>query len=108
MSNMHFHAPERELELVFALAGPVGADLQEVSRALRDALRKSGYKEVEEIDAHTVMHQIAVRRPLTRPEGTAIRLLESPEEMRTASYMDAGNAIRRRGDRPAAPTSSAR
>jgi deoxycytidylate deaminase len=83
------------LELVFALAGPIGADLQEVSHTLRDALRKSGYVEAEEISVGALIRQIAAKRPLTKADGSPIRLLESPEEMRIASYMDAGNALRR-------------
>lgn len=107
MSEMHFDAPERDLELVFALAGPVGADLQEVSRTLRDALRKSDYAEVFEVDVHTLIRQIAERRPLIRLDDSPIRLLESPEEMHIASYMDAANAIRRMTASPAAIASAA-
>jgi len=95
------------LELVFALAGPVGADLQEISRTLRDALRKSEYLEVEEISVITLIRQIAARRQLTKRDGAPIRLLETPEEMRIASYMDAGNAIRRLAGNPAAVASAA-
>src|SRR5947209_20385779 len=107
MSEMHFDAPERDLELVFALAGPVGADLQNVSRTLRDALRKSDYAEVFEVDLHTLIRQIADRRPLTRLDDSPIRLLETPEEMHIASYMDAANAIRRMTASPAAIASAA-
>lgn len=82
-------------ELVFALAGPIGADLQEISHTLRDALKKSGYREVEEISVGDLIRQIAAQRILTKADGSTIRLLDSPEEMRIASYMDAGNALRR-------------
>ena len=99
--------PAPGLELVFALAGPVGADLQEISRTLRDALRKSEYLEVEEISVITLIRQIAVRRQLVKRDGSPIRLLETPEEMRIASYMDAGNAIRRLAGNPAAVASAA-
>ncbi|HWW61386.1 MAG TPA: deaminase [Thermoanaerobaculia bacterium] len=86
---------ERELELVFALAGPVGADLQDVSRTLADALRKSEYAEIDEINVSDLIRQIAWKKKLVRADGSRIELLSSPEEMRIASMMDAGNAIRR-------------
>lgn len=89
-------------ELVFALTGPVGSDLQEISRTLRDALKRCEYHEVEEISVGALIRQIAARLPLTRADGSSIRLLDSPEEMRIASYMDAGNAIRRLAASPAA------
>jgi deoxycytidylate deaminase len=98
-NSPHDDSAERDLELVFALAGPVGADLQEVSRTLADALRKCEYTEVEEISVSALIRQIARRH--------SIRLLESPEEMRIASYMDAGNAIRRLAQSPAAVASAA-
>src|SRR5205085_5424759 len=62
MTNRVPHPGERDLELVFALAGPVGADLQEVSRMLGDALKNSDYDEVEEIDVSTLIRQIAAKR----------------------------------------------
>jgi deoxycytidylate deaminase len=83
--------PERELELVFALAGPVGADLREVSRTLADALKQCDYTAVEEISVDELLRTFA-------PSG----LIESPEEQRMASYMDAGNAFRRSCANPAA------
>jgi deoxycytidylate deaminase len=98
---------ERELELVFGLAGPVGADLQEVSRTLADALKQGEYAEVEEISVSSLIRQIAERRPLTRPDGTAIALSAEPEEQRIASYMDAGNAIRRLCASPTAVATAA-
>jgi deoxycytidylate deaminase len=88
-------AGSRELELVFGLAGPVGADLQEVSRTLADALKQSEYAAVEEISVSTLIRQIASRRTLTRADGSRIELFDEPEEKRIASYMDGGNAIRR-------------
>lgn len=87
--------PERDLELIFGLAGPVGADLQEVSRTLADALKQADYVEVEEISVSTLIRQIATRHALTRPDGSSVEMLDEPEEKRIASYMDAGNAIRR-------------
>ncbi len=99
--------PERDLELIFGLAGPVGADLQEVSRTLADALKQGDYAEVEEISVSTLIRQIAARRALTRPDGSAIELLDEPEEKRIASYMDAGNAIRRLCATPAAVAAAA-
>jgi deoxycytidylate deaminase len=101
------HPGERDLELVFALAGPVGADLQEVSRMLGDALKKCDYAEVEEIDVGGLIRQIAAKRCLTRADGSPIRLIETPEEMRIASYMDAGNAIRRLAGTSAAVAAAA-
>ena len=98
---------ERELELVFGLAGPVGADLQEVSRTLADALKKGGYAEVEEISVSALIRQIASRRTLTRPDGSRIELFDEPEEKRIASFMDSGNAIRRLCASPAAVASAA-
>jgi cytidine deaminase len=89
------HAEARELELVFALAGPVGADLQEVSRSLADALKQCHYLAVEEISVSALIKQIASHRVLARPDGSPIRIVEKPEEQRIASYMDGGNAIRR-------------
>jgi deoxycytidylate deaminase len=97
----------RELELVFGLAGPVGADLQEVSRTLADALKKADYAEVEEISVSALIRQIAARRTLTRPDGSRIELCDEPEEMRIASFMDGGNAIRRLCANPAAVASAA-
>lgn len=96
----------RELELVFALAGPVGADLREVGRTLGDALRKSEYA-VEEISVSAIIRQLAMRRPLTRSDGSAIRVVDTPEEQRIASYVDAGNAIRRLASNPAAVATAA-
>ena len=55
-------AAERDPELVFAVAGPVGSDLQEVSRTLRDALKQCDYTEVEEISVTGVVRQIAAKR----------------------------------------------
>ena len=99
--------PERDLELIFGLAGPVGADLQEVSRTLADALKQGDYAEVEEISVSTLIRQIANRRRLPRPDGTSIELLDKPEEKRIATYMDAGNAIRRLCATPAAVAAAA-
>ena len=96
----------QELELVFALAGPVGADLQEVSCTVADALRKSEYA-VEEISVSALIRQIAAKVPLTTRDRFAIRLFESPEEKRIASYVDAANAIRRVACDPAAVASAA-
>ena len=104
--NDFYDAPPGH-ELVFALAGPVGADLQEVSRTLRDALIKNDYLHVEEISVITLIRQIAARRELTTATGSPVRLLESPEEMRIASYMDAGNAIRCLATNPAAIAAAA-
>ena len=87
--------PETQLELVFALAGPVGADLQEVSRTLADALKQGDYADVEEISVSALIGQIAAKQSLTRADGMPIELLVEPEEKRIASHMDAGNAIRR-------------
>jgi deoxycytidylate deaminase len=98
---------DRELELVFGLAGPVGADLQEVSRTLADALKKADYAEVEEISVSALIRQIAARRTLTRPDGSRIELCDEPEERRIASFMDGGNAIRRLCSNPAAVASAA-
>ncbi len=97
----------RELELVFALAGPVGANLPQISRSLADALKKCEYIEVEEISVSSLISKIARKRTLTLSDGTAIELLEKPEEKRIASYMDAGNAIRRLCSDPAALASAA-
>jgi deoxycytidylate deaminase len=98
---------ERELELVFALAGPVGADLQEVSRTLADALKKADYAEIEEISVSALIRQIAARQILTRADGSRIELADEPEEKRIATYMDGGNAIRRLCSNPAAVASAA-
>ncbi|HEU4889169.1 MAG TPA: anti-phage dCTP deaminase [Thermoanaerobaculia bacterium] len=98
---------ERELELIFALAGPVGSDLQEVSRTLADALKQGDYAEVEEISVSALIRQIAARQTLTRPDGSAIDLIEEPEEKRVASHMDAGNAIRRLCASPTAVAAAA-
>jgi deoxycytidylate deaminase len=98
---------ERELELVFGLAGPVGSDLQEVSRTLADALKQGDYTEVEEISVGALIRQIASRRTLTRADGSAIELFDEPEEKRIASHMDAGNAIRRLCASPAAVAAAA-
>src|SRR5690349_22898375 len=98
MTQVYEDAPdagERELELVFGLAGPVGSDLQEVSRTLADALKKGEYLEVEEISISAILRQITARRDLTRVDGTRIELFDTPEEMRISSHMDAGNAFRR-------------
>ncbi|MFL6246136.1 MAG: deaminase [Thermoanaerobaculia bacterium] len=73
-----------------------------MSRTLADALKQGDYAEVEEISVSTLIRQIASRHPLTRPDGSLIELLDEPEEKRIASYMDAGNAIRRLCGTPAA------
>jgi deoxycytidylate deaminase len=103
----HDEAAERELELVFALAGPVGSDLGEVSRTLADALKKSEYREVEEISVAALLRHIAWKRKLTTPAGRRIDLAHAPEEMRIASHMDAGNSIRRLAGNPAALAAAA-
>lgn len=82
------HDAARELELVFALAGPVGADLEEVSRTLADALKQCAYERVEEISTSALIEEIAAR--LTR-----VQLEPAPEERRIATQIDAANAIRR-------------
>ncbi|HYI08745.1 MAG TPA: deaminase [Thermoanaerobaculia bacterium] len=107
MNNALEDAAERHLELVFALAGPVGADLQEVSRTLGDSLKKCEYREVEEISVTALIRQIAAKRTLLRVDESPIRLIETPEEQRIASYMDAGNAIRRLVSNPAAVATAA-
>lgn len=96
----------RELELVFALAGPLGADLSEVSRTLGDALRTSD-SSVEEIRIGDAIRQIAARHRLVRTDGSTIELHPAPEEARIASQMDAGNAIRRMCWSPATAASLA-
>jgi cytidine deaminase len=107
MTNTPEDIAARELELVFALAGPVGANLSQISRSLADALKQSEYTEVEEISVSSLIGKIAKRRTLTRVDGSAIELSEKPEEKRIASYMDAGNAIRRLCSDPAALASAA-
>lgn len=99
-------AASRELELVFALAGPAGADLREISRTLGDALRTSEYA-VEDVGIGLLIRQIAARRRLTRADGSPITLHAAPEEMRISSHMDAGNAIRRVCANPATAASLA-
>jgi deoxycytidylate deaminase len=101
------HVAERELELVFGLAGPVGSDLQEVSRTLADALKSGEYAEVEEISVSALIRQITAKRDLTRADGSLIELFDAPEEKRIASHMDAGNAIRRLCANPAAVAAAA-
>jgi deoxycytidylate deaminase len=101
------HDAARELELVFALAGPVGADLDEVSRTLADALKKCEYLDVEEISVSALIRQIAAKRTLTGADGSPITLHEAPEETRIASYIDGANAIRRLASNPAAVASAA-
>ncbi|HEV7922921.1 MAG TPA: deaminase [Thermoanaerobaculia bacterium] len=88
MTIPHDDVAERELELVFALAGPVGSDLQEVSRTLGDALRECEYSAIEEIPIGSLLRNVATRLRLGR-------VVDAPEEARVASLMDAGNAIRR-------------
>jgi cytidine deaminase len=87
--------PSRELELVFALAGPVGSDLREVSRTLADALKKNEYREVEEIDTASLLRQLAAVAD------------DASEEIRIASMMDAANALRRHAGSAAAVASIA-
>lgn len=94
------HDAARELELVFALAGPVGADLEEVSRSLADALKQCDYRHVEEISVSTLIEQIA-------PRLTSVRLEPAPEERRIATQIDAANAIRRAVENPAAIAAAA-
>lgn len=95
IAGVDFHdAAERELELVFALAGPVGADLQEVGRTLADALKQGDYADVEEISVSALIRHLSARQ--------RIEIASEPEEMRISSHMDAGNAIRRQCGTPAA------
>ncbi len=102
MANRRDEIPTRELELVFALAGPVGADLREVSRSLRDALKKCEYTAVEEIGIDALIGRIAKKKKLTRADGSAVELFDAPEEKRIASHIDAGNAFRRLCQDPSA------
>ncbi|MDQ6802755.1 MAG: deaminase [Acidobacteriota bacterium] len=92
LANM---AAERDVELVFALAGPVGTDLPAISRLLSDALKKCEYDAAPEIRLSNLIKKIAVRQTLKRADGSNIELVDSPEEKRIHSYMDGGNAIRR-------------
>lgn len=107
MNITEIAAAERDLELVFALAGPVGSDLQEVSRTLADALKKSEYLHVEEISVTSLIRQIAARQELTNADGTPIELCAAPEERRIATYMDGGNALRRLTANPGAVAAAA-
>lgn len=88
----------RDLELVFALAGPVGSDLDEVSRTLADALKQAEYA-VEEISVSALIRQIAKKQKLA--------VVDAPEDARIASLMNAGNAIRRMWSNPAALATAA-
>lgn len=107
MNSVVEEGSARELELVFALAGPVGADLQEVSRTLADALKQCDYLAVEEISVSAVIRKFAGRRMLTREDGSPIELVDSPEEKRISALMDGGNAIRRLCANPAAVATAA-
>ncbi|HEX2061886.1 MAG TPA: deaminase [Thermoanaerobaculia bacterium] len=88
----------RDLELVFALAGPVGSDLEEVSRTLADALKQAAYA-VEEISVSALIRQIAKKQKLP--------VVDQPEDARIASLMNAGNGIRRMWSNPAALATAA-
>src|ERR1044071_8046924 len=88
-------AAVHDLELVFALTGPAGADLKEISRCLADALRQAEYNAIEEISVSDLIAEVGKRRPLTKESGAAVSLVSSPEEERIATFMDGGNAIRR-------------
>lgn len=97
----------RDLELVFALAGPVGADLEAVSNSLATALRNYEYDDVHEVRVSQLIAEIAKNRPLVDAENRPIALLDSPEEKRLETYMDGGNSIRRMCSDPAALGSAA-
>lgn len=82
------------VELVFGIAGPVGADLGLVARSLSDALRNAGYV-VHEVRLSEWIKQMASRLELHDGSEKRISLVNEPEEERIRSHMDAGNAIRR-------------
>ncbi len=77
-------------ELFFALAGPLGAGLTEVSQAITDSLSEVGYK-TQEIHLAELLHQFRKWKNLPL----------SPEDTRITLHMDAGNKLRKtlkRGD----------
>jgi cytidine deaminase len=86
--------PSGAYELVFALAGPLGTDLDWVSKELQAQLNKGGYQDTFEVRLSTVIRSIATRMKLHHNQGDAITIVETPEDERLRTYMDAGTAIR--------------
>src|SRR5438876_1328101 len=81
----------RETELIFALVGAVGTNLQWMENALCDRLRSVGYSVAEPIHLSSFLNRFA----LQRDDGTYIELKHEPEENRILTHMEAGNALRR-------------
>jgi tRNA(Arg) A34 adenosine deaminase TadA len=73
-------------ELVFGLVAPVGADLDQLQAALVDQLGLYGYH----------ANPIRLSELLKKVRGLGVTLKDAPELERVRSYMDAGNALRRR------------
>ncbi len=90
----------RETELIFALVGAVGTNLQWVENALCDLLREVGYNVPDPMHLSNFLKRFL----LQRDDGSQIDLKERPDEDRILSHMEAGNALRRDNmrDNPAA------
>jgi tRNA(Arg) A34 adenosine deaminase TadA len=73
-------------ELVFGLVAPVGADLDQLQAALVDQLGLYGYH----------ANPIRLSELLKKVRGLGVTLKDAPELERVRSYMDAGNALRKR------------
>lgn len=78
------------VELIFGLAGPVGADFLLVISALNDALSEVGYPPAQPIRLSRFLSDFQ----LQDSEG-GIVILNTPEEERIRTLMRAGNALRR-------------
>src|SRR5690348_4191827 len=74
------------LELIFGLVGPLGADLELVSVELAEALRQVAY-DSETVPVSRLMCELKKEPWKSLPE-------HGSEDERLKSYMDAGNALR--------------
>src|SRR5438045_1030202 len=81
--------PTSEYEIVIALVGAVGTDLDRVHEIIRDRLRHFGYQ-AELVKISDLIRSLA---------GSFATIVEQPEHERIDAYMTAGNEARRRWHR---------
>lgn len=80
-------SPIEQPELVFAMIGPTGTDLDGVTEALEAELKIVGYTLVEPIRLSRLLQGL--------PEHEHLRELTGPEDERLRAHMNAGDEVRR-------------
>jgi len=82
-------------ELVFALVGGVGADLEWVENELRNQLNKVNYRNAKGIRLSQILHNFQ----FLDDRGRKIIFRNAPEDERILSHMEAGNILRQETER---------